>query len=316
MTASQARRIGTVVLTLAVLAVVLRHFDPQRVLRDVEGAHWGFVFATGLFNLANTGLEAVRWSLLAKSGAPGVRIRPAFDGMLAGTLGNLVLPFKLGEGVRAYVFAEEARLPFAEALSTVVLDRLVDLAAFAVLAVLTTSAAPFPPAATAVVWWVPAGAVLGIGVLYVMARRARSGRRGSPAPPGRADAHVDRFLEGLSALRHGGNLAPAIAMAFLSWGTRMLLTWTMLRAFDISLPWTAPAVVLVIVNLGIAVAGMPGNVGSFELASMGALAIYGVPGDVALSFSAALHVTEVLPVVSLGLLMMWTGHLQLRRPPA
>jgi hypothetical protein len=316
MTASQAGRIATFAVTLAVLGVIVWHFDPQRVIRDFEGAHWGFVLATGLINLANTAIEAVRWSLLAKSAAPAVRIRSAFNGLLAGALGNMVLPFKLGDGVRAWVFAEEARLPFAEALSTVVLDRLVDLAVFAVLAVLVASAAPFPPAATAIVRWLPAGAALGIGVLYALARRARDGRRGSPAPRGRVAVRVDRFLEGLSALRQGGNLAPAIGVALTSWGTRMLLIWTMLRAFDIPLPWTAPAVVLIIVNLGIAVAGMPGNLGSFELASMEALAIYGVPGDVALSFAATLHVTEVLPVVSLGLLMMWTGHLQLRRPPA
>jgi uncharacterized protein (TIRG00374 family) len=316
MTASQAGRIATFVVSLTVLGVIVWHLDPQRVIRDFEGAHWGFVLATGLINLANTGIEAVRWSLLSKSAAPAVRVGSAFNGLLAGTLGNVVLPFKLGDGLRAHVFAEETRLPFTEALSTVVLDRMIDTAVFALVAVMTASAAPFPPAAAAIVGWLPVGAALGIGVLLVLARRARRGRRVALAPRGRAATHVDRFLEGLAALRDGGHLVPAIGVALLSWGTRMLLVWTMLRAFDISLPWTAPAVVLTILNLGIAVAGTPGNVGSFEIASMGGLAIYGVPADVALSFAAALHVTEILPVVTLGLLMMWSGRLQLRRPAA
>jgi len=312
----QAGRIATVVLTLAILGVILWHLNARQVLQDFEGARWGFVLATGLINLGNTGIEAVRWRLLAKSAAPAVRARSALKGLLAGTLGNVVLPFKLGEGVRAYVFADEAQLPFTEALSTVVLDRMVDLAVFAVLAVLTLCVAPLPPGVASAVKWLPASAFLGIGVLAVLARRSRNSRRGASTPRRRLAAHVDRFLDGMSALRYGGNLAPAIGAAVLSWGTRMLLTWTMLRAFHLSLPWAAPAVVLTIVNLGIAVAGMPGNVGSFELASMGALAIYGVPGDVALSFGAALHVTEVLPVVVVGLILMWTGELQIWRRPA
>ena len=78
-----------------------------------------------------------------------------------------------------------------------------------------------------------------------------------------------------------------------------VFVWTMFKAFDLSLPLAAAAVLQVAINVGIAVVGTPGNIGSFELACIGGLALYGVPGDVAFSFGAALHVTEVVPVVAL-----------------
>ena len=117
MTSSKAGRIATLAVSVAVLAVLVWRVDPRRVSRDFEGVRWGWVIATACLNLANTGIEAVRWRLLAKPVAPGVRLRSTFNGLLAGTLGNVLLPFKLGDGARAYVFAEAEGIPLAAAIS-------------------------------------------------------------------------------------------------------------------------------------------------------------------------------------------------------
>jgi uncharacterized protein (TIRG00374 family) len=315
MTSSSARRIATLAVTVAVLAVLVWRVDRRRVSRDFEGVRWSWVIATGLLNLVNTGIEAVRWRLLAKSVAPAVRLRSTFNGFLAGTLGNVLLPFKLGDGARAYVFAQAEGITFAAALSTVVLDRMLDVTGFVVLATLTALLAPLP---VRVAHMVPR-AVAGLGVvsvlLFALNRRVRRSDLAAPPRAGRVLAHFDRFCTGLSALHTGHLLVPAIGVAGLSWTVKTSLEWTMLQAFGLSLPLVAPAVLLVVVNLGIAVVSTPGNVGSFELASIGGLALFGVPDDVAFSFAAALHVTEVLPVVVLGLAVMWTGRLPLPRSP-
>jgi glycosyltransferase 2 family protein len=313
MTSSNAGRIATLAVIFAILAVLVWRVDPRRVSRDFEGVRWGWVIATACLNLANTGIEAVRWRLLAMPIAPDVRLRSMFNGLLAGTLGNVLLPFKLGDGARAYVFAEAEGIPFAAAISTVGLDRMLDMASFVVLAALT---APFAPLPSRVAHMVPR-AVAGLGVVIaLLLALTRWRRRGDWAAAPRTDrvlTHVDRFRAGFSALHTGHLLVPAVGVAALSWTVKMSLVWTMFRAFDLFLPFVAPAVLLVVVNLGIAVVGTPGNVGSFELASIGGLALFGVADDVAFSFAAALHVTEVLPIVVLGLVMMWTGRLPLQR---
>ena len=67
------------------------------------------------------------------------------------------------------------------------------------------------------------------------------------------------------------------------------------------LPVSAAVRVLVIVNLGIAVVATPGNVGTFELATAAALALWGVPSDAALSLAIATHAVEIVPPVLIGL---------------
>ena len=281
---AKARHIATLAISAAVIAAILWRVDPRRVIRNFEGVRWGWVVATALLNIVTTWLEAERWRLLAKPVAPAARTRSTFYGLLAGTVGNVLLPFKLGDGARAYVFAEDEGIPFGAAVSTVVLDRMLDIVSFVLLAALTVPFAPLPAGVTKVI------TALGIISAAVFALVAWGRRR---------------------AVLTGRLLVPAFAISVLSWIVRFAFVWTMFQAFNLSLPLAASAVLQVVINVGIAVVGTPGNIGSFELACMGGLALFGVRGDVAFSFGAALHVTEVVPIVALGLVMMWAG----RRPP-
>ena len=75
----------------------------------------------------------------------------------------------------------------------------------------------------------------------------------------------------------------------------------MLRAFHLQLPVSAAVGVLVMINIGIALVATPGNVGSFELTTAGALALWGVAPETGLSVAIAMHAIEVVPPVLLGL---------------
>jgi uncharacterized protein (TIRG00374 family) len=221
---------------------------------------------------------------------------------------------KLGDGVRAYVFGKSEGLPFASAVSTVVLDRMLDLSAFLAVVALTALVYPLPHSVLRISRYVLIGLGIGLVVLLVVLRfdRRRSGE--APATAGsRVMGRIGRFAAGLSALRRGGLLIPACAMALLSWGTRLMVIWTGFRAFHLSLPLADAAAVLVIVNVGIAVVATPGNVGPFEIATVGALKLLSVPQEVAVSYAVALHVAEVGPPVLLGLALIWLGHLDLKR---
>jgi uncharacterized membrane protein YbhN (UPF0104 family) len=289
MISPKARHVGVLAVSAGVIAVILWRVDPRLIARDFKGVHWSWVVVTALLNIVTTWLEAERWRLLAKPVAPAVRLRSTFYGLLVGTVGNVLLPFKLGDGARAYAFAEDENIPFAAAVSTVVLDRILDVATFVALAALTIPFAPLPAGASKAI----AGFAIVVAILFALTGWGR------------------RRWKGLSAVNTGRLLVPALGISLMSWIVRFGFVWTMFQAFDLSLPLAASAVLQVVINVGIAVVGTPGNIGSFELACMGGLALFGVPADVAFSFGAALHVTEVAPIVALGLVMMWAG----RRPP-
>jgi uncharacterized membrane protein YbhN (UPF0104 family) len=64
-------------------------------------------------------------------------------------------------------------------------------------------------------------------------------------------------------------------------------------------------VVLILTNLGIAIVSTPANVGGFELSAVAALHLFIRDAETAISFAVALHLIEVVPIVILGLIVLW-----------
>ncbi|MCE5336228.1 MAG: flippase-like domain-containing protein, partial [Desulfobacteraceae bacterium] len=81
--------------------------------------------------------------------------------------------------------------------------------------------------------------------------------------------------------------------------------WAMFKAFSLDLPLMATFITLILLNLGIAAVSTPANVGGFELATVGALSLFNVEIEVGLSYSLALHVIEVAPMMAFGILFLW-----------
>jgi len=307
-------RVIAVATTLVVLAILVRRLDVARVRTAAANIRWSWAVGAAVLNLLNTGIESIRWTLLASSVKPGVRVWSAFKGFLASALGNLILPFKLGEGVRAYAYAHAEDLPFASALSTVILDRTVDSSCFFALLILTAVAFPLPRAVSRASLIALVGLLVLIAGLEILARLRRRRARLSGAPASRAARVFSEFVAGLSALRRGGRLVPAVAAGLLSWGARSMVIWGAFQAFGLSLPLIAAPFTLIVINLGMALVGAPGNLGAFELAAVGALAVFSVPDAVGISFGFGCHMIELIPVITLGLVLVWTGQLVVRRP--
>lgn len=83
-------------------------------------------------------VRTFRWRLLS---APFIKARLSayFLPLAAGYAANLVLPFRLGEIIRTLLVSRLAKLPFGQALSTVVLDRSADVLVVAGFVILFSS---------------------------------------------------------------------------------------------------------------------------------------------------------------------------------
>ncbi len=92
-----------------------------------------FASAVSLLLLAHVG-RALRWSFLFPKGSLDRR-RPLLVGLGIGYAVNALLPFRIGEIVRALVVSGTERVRFAYVFATIVAERVADLAALAVLLV-------------------------------------------------------------------------------------------------------------------------------------------------------------------------------------
>lgn len=77
------------------------------------------------------------------------------------------------------------------------------------------------------------------------------------------------------------------------------------EGFQLGLPWEAAWLILVALAFGVSVPSAPGFVGTFHYSAMVCLLLYGVPRPEALSYAILLHATNILPVLFLGLTLLW-----------
>ncbi len=290
---------------LAGLAVLLVRLDLSGVARAFARARWWWVAGAAAMNVGNTVLESARWTFILSGIKPGVKLRHAVAAGLVGTVGNVALPLKLGEGARAWTLARLERLPFTVIISSVIVDRFIEVTLFLVLVLATAWIRP--PAGGAGQYAVRGALVAAIvAVVLVLAGRwLRRGDADGGTGAGRFRRIARELARGFAVLQDRRRLVPAAATGVLSWVARTLVVWMMFRAFDLPLGLPAAAAALIIINVGIVSVSTPGNLGVFELTTTAALTLLGVRAETALSVAVVLHVAEVVPPLLLGLAVMW-----------
>lgn len=296
----------TMAMIVLLLSLILYSVDLTRTWRAFLGVNWVWVISVLILNVLNTWVEALRWRLILTSVKKAVRTSSTFAAILVGVVGNTVLPLRLGDGARAYFLAKEEKVKLASSLATVMLDRIVDITFFLIMVVLTGFFFHFPLLVERA--GLLAGGALAIGLIVLLAlmRFIRhlelkfSGKLGK-----RLAEQIRRFTMGLSSINDAGILLPTSVLSIFSWAVRCIMVLAMFRAFHLDLPVIAAAVVLILSNLGIAAVSTPANLGVFELSTLAAFKLLQVDTDVALSYTIVLHMVEVIPMVLLGLAVLW-----------
>ena len=298
---------------LIILVILLSRINLHKTFKAFVGVSWIWIICSGSLNILNTWVEAIRWKLILSSVKKNIHVRRTFASILVGVVGNIILPFRLGDGVRAYFLAKKECIPLASVLSTVLLDRVADVISFLLFVAVTAFLFHLPSSVTRAC--LIAGAFVSF-VLVILIISRKFSHRIKQKSQGRfrqkLSEQINHFLIGLSALRSKGLFFPTSIISIISWIIRLMMVWTMTKAFRLGLPLVAAMVVLILTNLGIAIVSTPANVGGFELSAVAAYRLFIKDTEIALSCAIALHLVEVIPIALLGLVIIWHNGFSLK----
>ena len=226
--------IGVLVSVLA-LALILKDVSLPSLGQRLAQAHYVWMIPNVAAVLLGMWARAVRWRALLDR---RLSTRRSFDIQNAGNLLNNVLPLRLGELGKAYLASRDRGIPIMQAVSAVLIERLLDvLTVFAMLLIVL----PHAPSRGVIVHGAElfaAAAFLGVVGLFIAAalrERAVALARGLlgwvPARAREATvARGDDFLQGVQAAS-GGRLAFAIAWSVVMWIGFGASCWFTLLAF-------------------------------------------------------------------------------------
>jgi hypothetical protein len=256
--------------------------------------------------LAMFAVRALRWSVIMGR----VPFSTAYHALNIGYMFNITLPFRVGELARCYAVAQKTDVPMARALSSVVVERLTDLAAVVLLFALFTQMIPMPAkfsraaalASGATVAGVLFGVVLVVkGAAVERLARPRLERLTNPESTERWLKRFRDLCDGFRAIGSARRVAVSLGLTVLIWALSVLLTFFFLRAFmpaDVS----RAGMVVVMSNLGGALPSAPGGLGIVQAFAKDALVIpFGVPEDKAVAFAFVWSLGQQLFLMALGL---------------
>ncbi len=287
---------------LACLVWVLYDIHPEKAFREVTRVKWTWVSCAILFDVLSYVVHGVRWKLLL---TPFERVRttPCVRAVFAGLFANEILPLRSGELLRTYVLSREVGISFALLLTSIGVERLLDglvaAAALALIAFYVPVPHRFERAA-----FLLGGSLLAVVVLLVATILYLeyhpvgdpAARRGFRKLLGK----LRGVLEGLRAMGTARSFYSAILTSLLIPFLQVLALWSMMHSYGLRLPFLAGALVLLVINLGVALPNAPANVGSYQFFCVLGLSVFGVEKTTAAGFSIYAFVFLTIPFLMLG----------------
>lgn len=294
-----------IIVSLVSLIIVFYFADLEKVRQALLLADTRLIVLAGGLMLSWLFVRGLLWRALLKNAAS---YRDVFWTINEGYLINNFLPFRLGEVARAFLLSKKSELSFWEILSTIFIERIMDItyAVGSFLLLLPFVVGARGQGAYAVLM---GGVMLLVFlILFLLARNRQwalevNQKLGQRLPLIRrlTDRVVPSILDGLAILTDGRLFLWALIWASLDWAIAILQYHALVRAYVPQAPLLWGSFTLMVAALGIAAPSSPGGVGVFEAAIVGALALFGVDSSVALAAAITAHLLQYLVTGVLGI---------------
>ena len=314
-TAQRVRRlIAGIVATTLLGYFMLQGVDFAGMLVYVRGADPRWLGACAVCVVFADLVRALRWGSLLGP-AYGVPIGVRFRSVLVGSAGNHMFPLRLGEVLRIHTLSRRSGVPFATALTTLVIERVFDvvgiLLIFGCCLLFLPGVRGLDPGLETAIQILTALIVLFIAaVALVLAYREQAGvwieRRLSRYARGRLVTILYELMEGLRSLRSGRQMAMTMVYTIVMWSIFGLSFAFGLLSLDLAGGGggeliARAALVVVFVSVFTMIPAAIGLLGTFQAGCIVALAAFDVSKSHALGFSVVVHAVQFATDVLVGL---------------
>ncbi len=268
-------------------------------------------------------LRAVRLQAITLPVKP-VSVRTLYASVCIGFMGNMIFPLRIGELIRVYVVAKQERVSQSGILATIIVERIFDIFATALLVVVAVLIAT-PAEVDLATWEKIKQAALFFGALSLGAGAAvfllaqeegpalRWAGRLIRALPAQSAAKLESlfasFRQGLQVMRRGHHFIVTVAYTLVLFAAVIGFYWTALPLFGIAPSWEAALVLTVFALVGVAIPSAPGAVGTYHAGIIFGLSLYGVDANKALGVAIFIHLYMFAFFLATGGYYIWRGKL-------
>lgn len=287
------------------------HFP--RLQRSLIRANYWWILPALVATILALVIRAYRWKFFLQDYSK-IKYQSLWRSVCVGYMANNLLPFRIGEIVRAWFLARKENRKTSEVFGTIVLERILDILSILILYVLfviyfATGKSVNLPREMVYGAWIMAVIALGaLAFLILLKSKTESVRRlldrilviFPEAISNKANQMLDAFIEGLWIINSWKSIIITFSLSMLIW---LVLAFAYLYMFfAVGIPANLMLSLFLIVALAFAVSipSAPGFIGTFHWVGQQALLLMGLKGNVE-AYVLMAHLLAYIPVVVLGL---------------
>lgn len=325
------RTVPGLLLGAALSVWFLSGVDWPALVGVLRAVHLGWIaLAVGLV-FAELLVRGLRWWMMLRSVDPTLPLSLAVSATVIGAGANVIVPFRGGDLLRPAILSSRRDIPFAVALSSTLLERLLDMAG--ALGILAAMLFTLPPASetsdvvdtlrNAIAALLVSGVILfGVTVIIASGRARRLVNRmiaRIPAAKARRKAAVlhEEVLIGLRSVGSMARLLVCVGITGAVWVCGVLAVEAVLIAFGLAdLPIETSLFVVGSINVAISVPQAPGFLGVFQVVVERGLSVWNADLTVAKGVAIVYWAVCFVPVVIGAMFEAWRGGFGMTDPPA
>ncbi len=304
---------------IALLAYCLKDIRMSQMEKLVERLNLDYLIPSIVSTFLFVILRGLRWRILVHR-QKQIGVTRSVTLYSAGQVLNMIMPVLTGQVGRLILYAKKEGLRKTFVFSTMILEVVFDAVTLIIFMFFTSLAFVFPSEYRFVSFIVAAVTVTVVAGLYMLLhfqtqleeigrRRLREKHPGTYIT---IKKFMRSFTKGIEMLRSSQHMFLTIGFSLASWTTHMLAIYFLFHSFRFNLPVASAAAVMIINTIVLMVPITPGNAGTFEVAVSTSLIAFGVNRSDAVLFALALHLLDLLPLVTLGSIFFWREKLSIR----
>ena len=295
-----------VILSFGAIVILFRGLEIDVLTSEMSKVNYYSLIPFVIFEALSVWARGMRWRVLLEEKLGGTRLFWITN--ISYYLSN-VLPLRIGELGRVYLVTRNSEVTGMQALSTAVLERMLDVVTVFIMLFLVLPLVPEHGLVTSMAYLVVGSVIVLIIAMFMIASKRRSvakfvnlvaGRLG-PRIGGFINDAFEKFFESIDIVR-GRRVFLAGLWCIIVWVFSVLATYCMLVSFAPKQQWYGAVFVTALLALGIALPSVPASVGLWEASVVAALAVLGVNREVALAFAIVIHIIVFLQMAILGII--------------
>lgn len=292
---------------------------PSEILDAVQQTNPRYLLWTVLYLSLYLLLRAVRWRFLL-----GNRIAQGdlFHIQNIGQMLTQLLPFRLGDVARAVLVGQKPGLSVSQGITTMVVERLLDLLLMVLLLPFTLWQLTTIPEWLRQAALVSGVASVGLVCFLIMLANKRPlahnlvawmGQKWSRLQLPSLHQQLDNLLDGLHAFTNWRAGLTLLGLTLLTWLPVVLAYNATLQAVRLPPSLLNATFIMIVGAFAVAAPSSPGQIGVFHMGVIAAMTALGQPAETAASLAVLYHAINFLLMVCSGLVGVYRTHVPLHR---